>query len=722
MSSNKGGKGIARGKKGQSKPRADEKQEDVLKAVIIADTFQDRFMPFAVEKPRCLLPLANTPLIDYTLEFLSMNYVQEVYIYAAAHADQVKRHVETHPRWGIASKVCPFDKIEFIPVADATSMGDFLRDLDKRTRMETDFLMVHGDLVANIDLKKPLATHRARREENRNAMMTMVLRDAGVQNHHTKTQGITPVFTINPENDRCLAYNEMSPLDEDRYILTETDHLMLPVVDLRADLIDTGIDICTPEVLAMWSESFDYQLPRKNFLHGVLKDYELNEKMVFTEIIEKGYAARATNLQLYDAMTQDVLGRWTSPFVPDFNLMPGQTYKRKLDNVSLADGVKVTPSTHLSRSVVGSNSKFGAGTKVSNSIIGKDCTIGSNVTIKDSFIWDSVTVQNGTTVDHSIIADGAQVGKNCVIPVASLISFGVQICDGIQLAKETFVSTVGPDGISLPTDTSLVGPQGCGGKYVDEEEDDRDPAQLQKSLIYSTAHLNISAESISTFNSHPDSDSDSEPETPSPHHHRTPSQQATSGFHVDAVNGILDTLRASNSTGGDFDAARIEFTSLRLSSNASDTDVQRSIAVAFAKRAAELHLGQDPSSATPLEPAKAAERTVSVNGATKFLREAGVGGDANEKQVAFILALQQAVAGLREFGTAKAGTLLAGLLQQMYSNDVLDEDGIDAWWSNPQSQDGESMTAVRERVRVLVEWLQQAEEESEEGESEEEEE
>ncbi|MCV5137709.1 hypothetical protein OFB61_24125, partial [Escherichia coli] len=90
------------------------------------------------------------------------------------------------------------------------------------------------------------------------------------------------------------------------------------------DLTGCGIVICTPDVLALWSESFDYELPRKNFLHGVLKDCELNGKIISAEILEEGYGARASNLQMYDCISKDILHRWALPYVPDSNLLHGQ--------------------------------------------------------------------------------------------------------------------------------------------------------------------------------------------------------------------------------------------------------------------------------------------------------------------------------------------------------------------------------------------------------------
>ncbi|RQM08335.1 hypothetical protein DH86_00003832, partial [Scytalidium sp. 3C] len=62
-----GGKGAPKGKKATpAGKKAEDEREESFQAVILADSFETRFNPFTLEKPRCLLPLANTPLIEYT--------------------------------------------------------------------------------------------------------------------------------------------------------------------------------------------------------------------------------------------------------------------------------------------------------------------------------------------------------------------------------------------------------------------------------------------------------------------------------------------------------------------------------------------------------------------------------------------------------------------------------------------------------------------------------
>lgn len=53
--------------------------DDGCNALIVRllDVLQ-RFRPITVEKPKVLLPLVNVPLLEYTLEWLAMNNVEEV--------------------------------------------------------------------------------------------------------------------------------------------------------------------------------------------------------------------------------------------------------------------------------------------------------------------------------------------------------------------------------------------------------------------------------------------------------------------------------------------------------------------------------------------------------------------------------------------------------------------------------------------------------------------
>jgi len=304
-----------------------------------------------------------------------------------------------------------------------------MRDLDKRQIMTSDFILLYGDIIANFPLDAALTAHRARRAKDKNAIMTMVLRAAG-PSHRSKAQGNSPVFVIDPSKDRCLHYEQMSPAQPHHHIEIDPEliatHLEL---DVRHDLIDAGIDICTPDVLALWSDNFDYEAPRRGFLHSVLKDYELNGKTIHTHVVEsRQYAARVRNLHAYDAVSKDILGRWAWPMCPDSNMMKDGAYTFGKGNVYVEDGADVALSARIGRNTqIGRGSTLGVKTSISGSVIGRNCTIGEGCTIEDSYIWDGAVVGNGCVVQRAIVADDAVIGNNCTIEDGALVSYGVRI-------------------------------------------------------------------------------------------------------------------------------------------------------------------------------------------------------------------------------------------------------------------------------------------------------
>jgi len=354
-----------------------------------------------------------------------------------------------------------------------------MRDLDKRAIMTGDFLVVYGDVVSNFPLDAALAEHRARRAVDKNAIMTMVLREAGAQ-HRTKAQGSSPVFVVDPGKKRCVHYEQMNSSAEREHSHIELDPEILAShaeLELRNDLIDCGIDICTPDVLALWSDNFDYEAPRKGFLHSVLKDYELNGKTIHTYVVDDHYAARVRNLHGYQSVSRDVVARWVYPVCPDSNLMDDQTYRLSKGNIFTEEEVKVSRSAVVGpKTVIGSRTSIGSGSKVSDSVIGRNCSIGKNCKIVGAYVWDNTVIGDGTELDGCVVASDVVVGKHCRVLPGALISYGVKLSDGILVQKQGRITKAKrrKGEFQQPKDAKVVGESGEGYEYEPSDDDDED--------------------------------------------------------------------------------------------------------------------------------------------------------------------------------------------------------------------------------------------------------
>jgi translation initiation factor eIF-2B subunit epsilon len=370
-----------------------------------------------------------------------------------------------------------------------------MRDLDGKHLITGDFIVVSGDVISNLPIEGALTTHRARRQADKNAIMTMILREAG-RNHRTKSSSVSPVFVIDPTKDRCLHYEEIDHhADESSRVTIDAELISSHAeIDIRQDLIDCNIDICTPDVLSLWSDSFDYQSPRKHFLFGVLKDYELNGKTIHTHIIKDHYAARVRNLKAYDAVSKDIISRWTYPLCPDTNLLPGHTYDLRKGNLYAEQGVTLARSCVVGRrTVIGKGTSIGDKTTVKNTVLGRNCKIGKNVTLDGAYIWDGVVIGDGTTVRQAIIADKVVVGNNCSVEPGALLSYEVKIADGVTVSEGRRITKASREegGGLAANDPDVVGEGGEGHEYFHEEDEDEDDTVSNASSGLGT-HLPLS--------------------------------------------------------------------------------------------------------------------------------------------------------------------------------------------------------------------------------------
>jgi len=683
---------------------------------ILADSFETRMTPFTLERPRCLLPLANTPLIEYTFEFLANAGVEDVFVYCGAHTDQLEEYIQ-NSKW--ISSISPFSKVEILR-SSSHSIGDAMRDLDNRAVMTGDFIVVYGDIISNVPLESALNAHRERRLKDKNSIMTMVLREAGTQ-HRTKSHGVSPVFVVDPTQQRCLHYEQIRARNDNRRINIDADLLEFhDELEIRQDLIDCGIDICTPDVLALWSDNFDYEAPRRGFLHSVLKDYELNGKKLHTHIINHHYAARVKNLRAYDAVSKDIIGRWSYPLCPDSNLLKDQTYRLTKGLSYREEGVLLAGSCILgSKTVVGRATAIGDGSVVTNSVIGRRCIIGRNVKIDGAYIWDDVSIGDGTIIQEAIVANEASIGKRCRVNAGALISYGVALSDETTIAEKSRVTRMkkirGYDEDEIvrgDTDPKIVGQNGDGFLYHDsEDEDDHESQSLGPADLYNMKHLSVSQESISTLRSEDEFTASMEGrDARSASFGSVTSDEGASNrdFHHEAVLQIYESL----SKGDEASNVQLELTSLRMTSNVNPHQVRRAIVAAFMKRMATLVEAGETA-------ATAAKKTIPSQAYVLKRCMFDYGDESEEKvdQVDFLLLMQGDLCK-----RVDGEKIMLHASNELVLGDIIETEGFEQWWEDERSKEGDDMLKVRSLMGQFMDAIIGSDEDSDEDDDEDEDE
>ncbi|KAF5365596.1 hypothetical protein D9758_003234 [Tetrapyrgos nigripes] len=489
---------------GKEKLLGDE--DEVLQAVVLADSFNKRFRPLTTRKPRCLLPICNAPLLDWTFESLALAGVQEIFVICRSHSEQVKNAIAygffllfsaektytfaSESRW---SK--PGSGIKIVPIMTAKetfSPGDAMRDIYTRGLVTGDFVLVMGDLVSNVKIDEVVKAHKERRKTNKDAIMTMVVKESGSK-HRTRPTGNSSIFVIDPETSECLYYDAVigyppkTVANVPREILAEH-----PEVEIRNDLLDCSIDVCSVEVPSLFQDNFDYLDIRRDFVHGVLTS-DLLMKNIYCYVAKEGYAARVQDTKSYQSISKDIISRWTFPLVPDNNHPGGEVYEHRQGNKYIArDGSVVLART----SRIGNNCLIGPSTQVSDdaqiisSVIGRNCVIGAGTLIDNSYVFDGTTIGPGCIVQQSIIGSGVNIRENTRISKGSLVADEV---------------VVGPNAVLEPFQKLSKKRADGDDEDIDSEEED---LEFDEELI--KAKLGTDSNAIIWPRDPPDEDEDEE--------------------------------------------------------------------------------------------------------------------------------------------------------------------------------------------------------------------
>ncbi|CAM9751250.1 translation initiation factor eIF2B subunit epsilon [Lampetra fluviatilis] len=698
------------GKQGGGRPGREElRQEDVLQAVLLADSFDQRFGPVTRDAPRALLPLVNVPMIDYALEMLAAAGVQQTFIFCCWKAEEVRAYI-SKSRWSAPGSR---NVVRVLSSETFRSLGDVLRDVDAKTLVRSDFLLVHADLVCNASLKSALQQHKQRRERERNvSVMTMVFRECR-PGHRARTRHDDVVVAADACTGRVLHYQHAAP-----------GKIRLPLhifqggsgeVEVRHDLLDCHISICSPQVAELFTDNFDYQT-RDDFVRGILVNEEILGNQIHMVCLRDSYAARASSLYAYHAVSCDIVRRWPCPFTPEV-MVPsagcGDGYALARHNVYRAPGVSLGPGSLVEGdSVMGQDTTIGAGCHITRTVIGRRCSIGSNVRLEDAVLWDDVTIADGVVVCGSLVCSGASIRQNVRVLPRCVISYGTVVGPDVSLPEGTAVSLHVPrdadddddydefseeessDQVKAPSkdkgyNPAEVGSEGKG--YVwnlisrgEAKEDDADP--LADDV------WGLSLEEVPEEESEEESEDESGGDVCDGK--MSPPPDDTKMFY----NEVLDSLQRGAEENVSCDNLVLEINSSKYAYNVSLRDVMQ----ALTRGAVDVVLGRMNKMVQASEFMKALKPLL-VQWTPLFRNYVKRLSDHMD-----VLAVLEEAA----FALPQVHAALATILMTMYEEEVLEEEAIMRWFTQTGCSEKARQLRQLPSIQKFVQWLREADEES----------
>mmetsp|Transcript_40646 Transcript_40646/g.84605 ORF Transcript_40646/g.84605 Transcript_40646/m.84605 type:complete len:764 (-) Transcript_40646:946-3237(-) len=747
----------AKKKSGGNQDDATTKREQSLQAVLLADSFVNTFRPLSLDRPKVLCPLNNVTMLDYAFDFLAGAGVEEVFVVCVS--DEVEAYVRDNS-WSMSVSV--------LKDTSLTNAGDALRELDRRDLVKSDpFVLLFGDVVTNVSLTEAIQAHKARHKKDRSNMMTLLFKEVGasdltpssLSHSSIRTNSEDLVVGLNPsQENRILVYSNAGA---NKSVSVPCSFFAShSQIDLRYDLLDCGIDICSPDVLARFTDEFDYREIRRKFVaNSVAEEEEGLQNKIYAHMLQPSeYAARIHDFSTYVNISRDLLKRWCYPVVPD-NL-PGsykKQYRYELQRhymyVEKKFGKSQIHRTSLVKGagMIGGSCVVGKDCRIEQTVMGHKCRIGDGVTLKACHVWDNVEIGDGASVSQAILADGciiksgATVNRGCIIGSGCIVGAGVVLPEftRITLAKEEeddfgddwdddeeedsdVDEQAATDGNKEEpeSDEAVVGPDGkgrCWRSPPEDEEDEELYGLTTEELIKSQAPGYDPSNIFAKRKAMQVEDGDDFSEKDGDHSEF----DALSDFDgvefgtddpygrqkdVDVV-GELKAICLEYEMSSPIENLAIELNSFKFSQNASYSDCTTAAILAILDL---MKITKDTTDAKLV-----AEFKTFLEHWAPLLQKMSIG---QEEEKAIILGIEKSATGGGDIGDKlSSGNAFRFLLQTLYNEDIVSEEAVVAWSEERKAETTSDPSLPRVKlflqqpVQEFLEWLLAEESSDEDG-------
>jgi NDP-sugar pyrophosphorylase family protein len=362
--------------------------------MILAGGIGTRLRPLSCTRPKMLFPVANKPLLDWTLEKLGKNKVKTTILAINYMADAfIKRYGEKAHRMKIfySRDLDPAEEsLQFSQ--ESLGTGGSIKKAEKLIEHNEPFLVLNGDILTNISYVEFVRKHKAS-----SSIATIAL-------HEVEDPSRYGVVELT-DKGRIVRFVEKPSREE-----------------APSNLVNAGIYALNPEI-------FEY-IPKER---RVSIEHE-----IFPKLAEEG--------KLQGHIFQ---GYWTDIGEPSDYLRANrllldlETRKEKLGKNATLDSESEIRKPYI----IGENAGVGGNTKIGPyAAIGEDVIIGKGVRIENSIIFPRTAISDFASIKGAIIGEAAIIGRyakiegGCIVGDNAIIQDNVTLTQGVSVCPSKHVT------------------------------------------------------------------------------------------------------------------------------------------------------------------------------------------------------------------------------------------------------------------------------------------
>jgi len=331
-----------------------------IRAMVMAAGAGTRLQPLTLAVPKPLVPIANRPVLEYTIENLRRHGITDLVLNLHSHPDMIRRHFGDGSAWGV--------QIQYSHEPKLLGTAGGVKKVENFLNQGT-FLVLSGDGLTDINLTELLSFHRRRK-----SFATIALKAVDLRFEY----GVT---LMNPQG-RIRRFVEKPNWS-----------------DVFSNLVNTGIYVFEPEVLKAIPKGrvydFGHQFwPKMLKEHRPIYGYET-----------QSYWCDVGNLAEYRRAQHAILDGQIK------TRMPGRQVRKGLwvsEGTVIEQGVRF-----MSPCLIGARCRIARGAVIGPyTIIGQGGEIGARSLIRNSILWDYVRVGKGVKLENCIFGHGTRITEN----------------------------------------------------------------------------------------------------------------------------------------------------------------------------------------------------------------------------------------------------------------------------------------------------------------------
>jgi NDP-sugar pyrophosphorylase family protein len=346
-----------------------------MKAIILVGGQGTRMRPLTDHLPKNIVPLCGVPFLTYQFEYLKKAGVREVVLSMGYRPDDIRKVYGDGRRLGL--------KIRYVAEKEPLGTAGAVKNAERLVK-GSPLVVLNGDILTDIPLKKMIAFHR----KNRNLATLGLFRV-----EDPSAYGLV----LLDGKGRIQKFLEKPSPNE---VVTDT--------------INAGVYVFEPGVFGHIPADVNYSAERGLF-PGLLAAGE-----PFGGFVWKGYWQDIGTPRKYLTTQWDVLdGAFRIP----------AKFVRKKNKVFLGKGVKIGKGALLrGPAVLGDGCRVEEGAQIlPYAVLGKKCVAGRNSSVSKSVLWEGVRVGEGVHLEEVVL------GRRCSVPDHSKMPPGSVLGDDAAL-------------------------------------------------------------------------------------------------------------------------------------------------------------------------------------------------------------------------------------------------------------------------------------------------